>query len=92
MSNISTQGDGRGCEQTNESGNAPMLIVPSVSCWETWRWEVIRASRRGRTRSDTALPLGCCSGEAFDDVGCQQPTTVARICGTGDDDVDARDK
>jgi hypothetical protein len=31
-------------------------------------------------------------GEAFDDVGCQQPTTVARICGTGDDDVDARDK
>jgi hypothetical protein len=44
MSNISTQRDGRGCEQTNESGNAPMLIAPSVSCWETWRWEVIRAS------------------------------------------------
>jgi hypothetical protein len=47
--------------------------------------------RFGKPR-DTALPLGCCSGEAFDDVGCPQPTTVARICGTGDDDVDARDK
>ena len=55
MSNISTQRDGRGCEQTNESGNAPMLITPSVSCWETWRWEVIRASRRGRTRSLVGL-------------------------------------
>jgi hypothetical protein len=31
MSNISKQHDGRGCEQTNESGNAPMLIAPSVS-------------------------------------------------------------
>jgi hypothetical protein len=31
MTNISTQRDGRGCEQTNESGNAPMLIAPSVS-------------------------------------------------------------
>jgi len=55
MTNISTQRDGRGCEQTNESGNAPMLITPSVSCWETWRWEVIRASRRGRTRSLVGL-------------------------------------
>ena len=51
MTDISTQRDGRGCEQTNESGNAPMLITLSVSCWETWRWEVISASRRGRTRS-----------------------------------------
>ena len=50
MSNISTQRDGRGCEQTDESGNAPMLIAPSVSCWETWRWEAIRASRHDRTR------------------------------------------
>jgi hypothetical protein len=55
MTNISTQRDGRGCEQTNESGNAPMLITPSVSCWETWHWEVIRASRRGRTRSLVGL-------------------------------------
>src|SRR5262249_33427911 len=30
-------------------------ITPSVSCWETWRWEVIRASRRGRTRSLVGL-------------------------------------
>jgi hypothetical protein len=32
-----------------------MLITLSVSCWETWRWEVIRASRRGRTRSLVGL-------------------------------------
>jgi hypothetical protein len=55
MSNISTQRDGRGCEQTNESGTAPMPIVPSVSCWETWRSEVIGASRRDRTRSLVGL-------------------------------------
>jgi hypothetical protein len=55
MSNISTQRDGRGCEQTDESGNAPMLIAASVSCWETWRWEVIRASRHDRKRSLVGL-------------------------------------
>jgi hypothetical protein len=52
MSNISTQRDGRDCELKNESGNAPM---PIVGCWETWRWEVIRASRRDRTRSLVGL-------------------------------------
>jgi hypothetical protein len=55
MSNISTQRDGRDCELTNESGNAPMPIVASVSCWETWRWEVIRPSRRDRTHSLVGL-------------------------------------
>jgi hypothetical protein len=59
MSNSSTSNqhdkDGDCRVRTDKSADAAMLLVPSVSCWEAWRWEVARAMLRGSSTSFMTL-------------------------------------
>jgi hypothetical protein len=53
-SNSSHQHDGDYRVHTHELGDASMLLIPAVSCWEAWRWEMARAAlRRGPTSFKT---------------------------------------
>jgi hypothetical protein len=51
MSNISNHLDEHLYVHTNESESASMLVAPLISCWETGRWELIRAELRSRAMS-----------------------------------------
>jgi hypothetical protein len=49
MSNISDRRDGH-LKQQNESQNASMLTASTVSCWETWRWELTKTAVQAAQR------------------------------------------
>jgi hypothetical protein len=54
-SNISNQVDGDYRMRTDESGDVSLALVPAVSCWEAWRWELTRAALRGSCTSFMTL-------------------------------------
>jgi hypothetical protein len=54
MSNITNQRDGYPYVQMNEARNAAMLTATSISCWETWRWEMSRAGVKEGSKMTSA--------------------------------------
>jgi hypothetical protein len=54
-SNTSNQVDGDCRVNAHQSGDASMPLVPAVSCWEAWRWELTKAALRGSCTSFTTL-------------------------------------
>jgi hypothetical protein len=49
MSNISNRRDGHLMQKT-ENQNASMLPASTVSCWETWRWELTKTAVQAAQR------------------------------------------
>ena len=49
MSNISDRSDEHLMQKT-ENKNASMLTTSTVSCWETWRWELTKTAVQAAQR------------------------------------------